>query len=453
MPPASLRVNLNPNCVVSQSGDRAIDLLAGLLIEVPPKHHQRLRYLQEQGDAELEREDFDLLDLGLLRVADDAENQLRIVRDRVMQTLGETGSLCIMPTEKCNFRCTYCYETFAKGRMPPNLVKAVIQFLAHETPKFKAYSLGWFGGEPLLQTDVIMEVVKAYRQLQAQYGFLGSVGITTNGYLLDGETRRSLARLPVDLYHISVDGPASVHNSQRVMPSGADTYERILSNIKGLLADTAAHVIFRVNVDTSIEGRAAEVAGWLRSQIVPLFSDYSDRLRYHIVSVWDATTTSVEGICVSDAARFQRRFTIEKAVAEATGEDVAARLAAHAAPLGAMACYAGKPHQYVLGSDGQVYKCTVALDLPENKIGQLLPDGTLDIDPALEALWTSSNVLTDPVCGSCAFGGSCMGLHCPLTRLQTGTQPCPTEKRFVRTYLNPPTRRPRTAIPLGVRPC
>src|SRR5918992_3673907 len=64
-------------------------------------------------------------------------------------------SLIIMPTEKCNFRCIYCYEDFARGRMPAAVQRAVLRLVEREAPSLRTLRISWFGGEPLAAVEVI----------------------------------------------------------------------------------------------------------------------------------------------------------------------------------------------------------------------------------------------------------------------------------------------------------
>jgi uncharacterized protein len=88
------------------------------------------------------------------------------------------------------------------------------------------------------------------------------------------------------------------------------------------------------------------------------------------------------------------------------------------------ACYAGKPNWYVIGSDLTLYKCTVVFDLEENKLGRVNPDGTFSIDEGKALLWTGSNALSDPSCGTCHLRVPCAGVSCPLSRFSRGHKQC-----------------------------
>ncbi|MEU0375645.1 hypothetical protein ABZ070_37330 [Streptomyces sp. NPDC006283] len=50
--------------------------------------------------------------------------------------------LIILPTEQCNFRCTYCYEQFEIGRMPDGIADAVCAFMDRRLPELDRFEIG-----------------------------------------------------------------------------------------------------------------------------------------------------------------------------------------------------------------------------------------------------------------------------------------------------------------------
>jgi uncharacterized protein len=103
-------------------------------------------------------------------------------------------------------------------------------------------------------------------------------------------------------------------------------------------------------------------------------------------------------------------------------------------PFGSV-CYAADPRAFVIGSDGTVYKCTVAFNDPRNHVGKIDTDGCLNIQDELHELWTSSGEEVDTGCQQCAFRPACQGNFCPLERLQNGQKACPPVKRHPEYYL------------------
>jgi len=69
-------------------------------------------------------------------------------------------NLIILPTEACNFRCTYCYETFENKKMPRSVVSGIKSLIDRRGEELDELEISWFGGEPLLALDVITEISK-----------------------------------------------------------------------------------------------------------------------------------------------------------------------------------------------------------------------------------------------------------------------------------------------------
>jgi uncharacterized protein len=428
---------LNQNVVISERAELGLNILDGFITNVPEGLRQRLLDVKRHERRPYMPTDLPLLEAGLVRLDQHAARERTLVRELIRDHLAESAALCVMTTEKCNFRCTYCYEKFEKGRILPEIERGVVNYLRRNMPNFKTYSLGWFGGEPLLHPEVIANIGTVFREVQAAAGIPGSIAITTNGSLLNARALQLLRPLNIDLFHVSVDGPAATHDAQRRTINGHSTYNRILDNLENLLEESPkSTVLFRVNQDTRRSDLPGMLGEWLTGEIVPRFSRFGKRIKYHVVSIWDATTSDVDGICLKDTQRFQRWLELISIAARSLGTDSLSLLASEFHGVGSLACYAGKPNHYVVGPHGTLYKCTVAFDLPENQVGTLRENGDIELNAEREAIWIDQNSLTDPVCGNCAFQVSCMGLHCPLTRLETGTQPCPTPKRFIGEILS-----------------
>lgn len=66
--------------------------------------------------------------------------------------------LIILPTEACNFRCVYCYETFKYNRIKAGVIEGIKNLISIRIPDLKYLHISWFGGEPLLTLDVIENI-------------------------------------------------------------------------------------------------------------------------------------------------------------------------------------------------------------------------------------------------------------------------------------------------------
>lgn len=105
--------------------------------------------------------------------------------DQLRQLMQSKLLLTMMPTEGCNFRCPYCYETHAPVTMRREILDQIQAYLVAQVPHFRTVQVSWFGGEPTLCKDVVLETCALIQAAQAEHGFQYNGGMTTNGYLLD----------------------------------------------------------------------------------------------------------------------------------------------------------------------------------------------------------------------------------------------------------------------------
>ena len=155
-------------------------------------------------------------------------------------------------TGACNFRCRYCYADSHHGEdMSLETAKAAIE-LARNDRQTPEQSLGiiFFGGEPLLRRDLILEVVRHTRELSASTGQHFHYKITTNGSLLDENFLTDEATRGI-FVAMSLDGVQPAHDSHRIGASGGGTFDLLVKKAELLLRHKPyAPVMAVVNPDT-----------------------------------------------------------------------------------------------------------------------------------------------------------------------------------------------------------
>ena len=133
-------------------------------------------------------------------------------------------------THHCNLACKYCAfgEHYDQGRAvtPESLSfdtakQAVMQFLSH---KPKEAGIGFYGGEPLLEFDLIKRVVLYAESLARDEDMKLTFSVTTNGTLLTDERIHFLARHKFSVM-VSLDGDKESHDRYRVFRSRANPEE------------------------------------------------------------------------------------------------------------------------------------------------------------------------------------------------------------------------------------
>lgn len=326
--------------------------------------------------------------------------------------------LIILPTEHCNFRCTYCYEDYELGQMSDATVEAIKIFLAQRIPQLKRLNISWFGGEPLMAKSVVFEICRYARAACQEHGVEFISEMTTNAFGMDEDTFDQLVKAGVTTYQVSIDGDEEEHNQTRKLISGRGTFERIWRNL--LAARDQADpflIVLRVHV------HLANIDS-VRGLLPKMAEAFAGDARY-IVSLKAVGNLGGEG--VKQIGLLNRKAStideLNQSLAD-LGWPVA-RIRGMADASGAKPavspCYAAKPNSFVIRADASLAKCTVAFGDVRNSIGRLNEDGTLTIsDEKMRAFMNGFQTLDEKA------------LHCPMSAMpkQPAVQVIKVEKKF-----------------------
>lgn len=260
----------------------------------------------------------------------------------------------------------------------------------------------------------------------ARYG----AEMSTNGYYLTRDRFEQMLDLHVERFMVTLDGEGETHNARRGLNGGGDTYQTIVNNLMSLKkVDRPFEINLRVNFDNSNLEEVSRFIPVLRD----LFGD-DPRFKVYFRPVGCMGGENDLNLPVCDERTKDRSIWAFNEQAIAEGLTVSSFISDILLPTGAV-CYAAKPNSLIVGSDGMLYKCSVALNQDNNRLGRIYEDGTLDLDYDKLALWTTSGEETDEKCQACFFRPACQGNHCPLYRMRTGNRPCSYEKRQIKKTL------------------
>ena len=148
-------------------------------------------------------------------------------------------AMCLHIAHDCNLRCKYCFAStgdFGTGRklMPLETAKAAIDFLLEKSAGRENLELDFFGGEPLMNFDVVKETVKYARSKEKEYGKHFRFTITTNGMLLT-EDKIDFINQEMSNVVLSIDGRKEVNDRMRVRVDGSGSYDKIMDGYKRLV--------------------------------------------------------------------------------------------------------------------------------------------------------------------------------------------------------------------------
>lgn len=328
-------------------------------------------------------------------------------------------NLIIMPTEQCNFRCTYCYENFKKGKMSQRTIDDIKGYILRNANKFKFLNIDWFGGEPLCAYDIVTDIMEYSKQVGRKVGIPILSTMTTNGYLLSPDVLKNLARLNVVGYQITIDGIKNIHNGQRKLCGGGGTFDKIIDNlirIKKEVNTGTIKICIRVNLN-SISIKYADQLFDLMKEHFESDNRFSLSLRYVRDLRGDGKTTDI----IEDDIQMLEVY--EKAASR-----IPRLLSSHFMNMleSSGICYAGKPHSIVVGSDGLLYKCTVHFSDHQNLVGKLENKRMILSDEKMSS-WIQQK--RKKSCADCWYSGACYDGTCPYVSIDNPEKiSCPFEK-------------------------
>lgn len=135
--------------------------------------------------------------------------------------------LTLVVNHACNLRCTYCYTGEKLRRPMPRKVgrKAIDRAMRSVAPG-GTLELAFFGGEPLIEADLILELIEYARTLAAPRDVSLQTNMTTNG-TLDAPSAWRVMTLPDMQLAISHDGLPEIHDRHRITVEGHASSTRV----------------------------------------------------------------------------------------------------------------------------------------------------------------------------------------------------------------------------------
>lgn len=360
-------------------------------------------------------------------IVDESTNELEWVKYQYNQIVnGSTLCLTILPTRACNFRCTYCYESFESKHMDRGVCDALIKWVSKNIFRYSALSVSWFGGEPLVAMEVIEYLSEAFMKICKVGKKRYIANITTNGYLLDLDTFNKLLKYRVLKFQVTLDGLRERHDAQRKLCGGGSTFERIIDNIKNIKNGTASgrfNFIIRTNFS---KDSIKEIPEYIRYLEDTINGDARFSLFVRTVSylgggddVYNSNKEVITG--------YKERKEIFKTVSM-TLNTIPLDVNYSLLNVGQCVCYAALHNHMVVDVGGEIRKCTCNLDDDDkNRIGDLMEDGSIQFNYELYNRWVGC-FTSRKKCLNCKFLPICMQKNCPANDVYELKVGCPYEK-------------------------
>ncbi len=148
------------------------------------------------------------------------------------KTAGVVKALCLHVAHTCNLNCSYCFASQGKYNGERSVMsfetgKRALDFLIENSGTRRNLEVDFFGGEPLMNWDVVKQLVAYAREVEKKHNKNFRFTLTTNGVLVDDEVIE-FANREMSNVVLSLDGRKEVHDRFRVDFAGQGSWEKIV---------------------------------------------------------------------------------------------------------------------------------------------------------------------------------------------------------------------------------
>ena len=155
------------------------------------------------------------------------------------KTAGVVKALCLHVAHTCNLNCSYCFASQGKyhgerALMSYETGKQALDFLIAHSGTRRNLEVDFFGGEPLMNFDVVKQLVAYARSVEKEHGKHFRFTLTTNGMLIDEDVIDFANRECANVV-LSLDGRKEIHDRFRVDYAGNGSWERIVPKFQQLV--------------------------------------------------------------------------------------------------------------------------------------------------------------------------------------------------------------------------
>lgn len=227
-------------------------------------------------------------------IADEVDEIDLINKDRISGIKDDSKKVYrIWTTSACNARCFYCFEKGMKAEtMSEETAYNVAQYIIERIKPNDRIRIEWFGGEPLLNTNVIKIisdiVINKCNEVSAKY----SSNIITNGSLIDKNICDLFKCCLIKKCQITLDGGFETYDDIKNYYNKSHNFFTVINNLK-LLTNNEINVSLRLNYDNNNYEPLSMLLDFLNRHF-----RNNEYLKAYIYPLWSSTNT---GVFVSEA--------------------------------------------------------------------------------------------------------------------------------------------------------
>lgn len=188
------------------------------------------------------------------------------------------NNFVILTTNECNANCPYCYEVLKKGKMSKETADNLLDFI--EKRHNGKVTITWFGGEPLMNTDIMDYITTKLVEKEIKY----STSIISNTFNFTEDIIEKAVNLwKINHLQVTLDGPSEYYNKIKNFDYNGDSFDFVLNNVQNILKKTKIGISIRINVSDENIDMVDELFSVLKDR----FNDYmKTRIKFDIHEVF-----------------------------------------------------------------------------------------------------------------------------------------------------------------------
>ena len=197
------------------------------------------------------------------------------------------NTLVLALTENCNLRCSYCVAYKGENSkcldMDFSTAKTAIDLLLKNNPDSENYGIIFFGGEPLLNYNLIKEIVIYAQNLFSKYNKSVGFSITTNGTLINTKIINLFKEYNFSI-QISFDGPKEIHDKNRCYANGKGSFDKILKNFKKIKDN---NIKFILRTTMPVNSNLYEIIKFMEELNISFSFGFTMNTKYKLKNITD----------------------------------------------------------------------------------------------------------------------------------------------------------------------
>ncbi|AFM02475.1 six-Cys-in-45 modification radical SAM protein [Desulfitobacterium dehalogenans ATCC 51507] len=326
-------------------------------------------------------------------------------------------AICLHVAHDCNLRCNYCFAGTGafggdRGLMDLETGKKAIDFVLEASAHRKHCEVDFFGGEPLLNVQMVKDVVQYGKKAARDKGKTIKFTLTTNAVLLSEEIQNFLEQEDISVV-LSIDGRPEVHDRMRPYANGKGSYAQVAPRLQQFAEKRPESSPYAVGTYYYARGTYTHHNLDFDKDVMHLLDLGMKQISLEPVVAQPSDPYAFQEGDLPEILKTYDRLGEELLARRYNGEDFSffhfnvALDQGPCLPKRLSGCGAG--HEYVaISPEGDLYPCHQFVGQEEFKMGSLGQE-SVPLNPEIIEKFRSAHIYSKPACRQCWARFSCSG--------------------------------------------